>query len=366
MAAGRVGRRAMSQSADKHAVHRPTDPGTRLRVLASDAVRPVPGREPPAHAPGRRGRQPGGVRGTGRIGAGTERLRPGGSLRQHGCCRRSSAPTTCCWRSSSPRSSGWRWRSCWLDLPARDVSRRRQPRLGLPVLADEEEGGGQQERREDRRTHPAGRDAALHRGLHGAVPAAQHHRGVVVCPARHPGATGRRGRAGGKCPVRLDYLRWAPAPAPVAKPSSAGSSVAQPPSAGLESDQEPQPGALCHIPQLLSAQPPPAGLGSTDQETQPGAAVPHSPGLMTSVAQPPSAGPSVAGSGIDWGKTTPAKPTKSEYRRNLPHLQVEGKTYDGGRSALTTAGRCWRVNPVPWSSSIAFTTMARNCTCTRS
>ncbi len=34
---------------------RPTHPGTRLRILAPDALRPVPGREPPADAPGRRG-----------------------------------------------------------------------------------------------------------------------------------------------------------------------------------------------------------------------------------------------------------------------------------------------------------------------
>ena len=101
---------------------------------------------------------------------------------------------------------------------------------------------------------------------------------------RH-GITGPAGGAGvpaGKSPVPLDYLRWAPGPAvaPV-------------------------------------AQPPPAG--ATGEGAQPGAAEPQSKEPTGSrdgdVAQPPSAG------------ATLAKPVRAEYRRNLPHLQAEGKTY---------------------------------------
>ena len=58
-------KRATARRRGQDTVDRPADPGTRLRVLAPDALRPVPGREPPADAPGRRGRQPGRVRGAG-------------------------------------------------------------------------------------------------------------------------------------------------------------------------------------------------------------------------------------------------------------------------------------------------------------
>ena len=71
------------------------------------------------------------------------------------------------------------------SLPSPGLHRRRQPRLGLPVLADQEEGRSQQERPEDRRPHAACRHAAFHRALHGGVPAAQHDRRMVVWPARH-------------------------------------------------------------------------------------------------------------------------------------------------------------------------------------
>ena len=53
------------------------------------------------------------------------------------------------------------------------------------------------------------------------------------------------------------------------------------------------------------AQPPPAG---SSEGSPPRAGVPHE------VAQPPSAGDCLA------------KPGKADYRRNLPHLQVDGKT----------------------------------------
>ena len=126
---------------------RPAHPGARLRVLAPDAVRPVPGREPPAHAPGRRGGQPGGVRGAGPVGEGRRTASSWRRGTPAGCCRRSSAPTTCCWRSSSPIKTGSPLEKLLASLPAPGLHRRRQPGLGLPVLADQEEGRGQQERR---------------------------------------------------------------------------------------------------------------------------------------------------------------------------------------------------------------------------
>ena len=96
------------------------------------------------------------------------------------------------------------------------------------------------------------------------------------------GITGPAGGAGvpaGKSPVPFDYLRWAPSP------------VAQPPSAGI-TEQGAQPGA--------------AGPQGKEQKKS---------GAPSFVAQPPSAG------------STLAKPVRAEYRRNLPHLQAEGKTY---------------------------------------
>ena len=59
------------------------------------------------------------------------------------------------------------------------VRGRRQPRLGLSVLAGGQEGRGQQVRGEDRRRRAAGSHPALHRGLHGPLPAPQHARRVV-------------------------------------------------------------------------------------------------------------------------------------------------------------------------------------------
>ena len=100
---------------------------------------------------------------------------------------------------------------------ARRVRRRRQPRLGLPVLAGGPQGRGQPVREEDRRRRAAGGDAVVHRGLHGALPAAQHAGRVVGRQgARGKPASGRvgieRGRAarglrGRRCRVDLLALR---------------------------------------------------------------------------------------------------------------------------------------------------------------
>ena len=81
-----------------------------------------------------------------------ERLRPGGPLRQHDAAanlphrRRAAGDRVPGQRPAAPGEAA--------RQPARrHVHRRRQPRMGLPVLAGQEEGRGQQERREDRRAH---------------------------------------------------------------------------------------------------------------------------------------------------------------------------------------------------------------------
>ena len=73
--------------------------------------------------------------------------------------------------------------------------------LDLPVLAGRAERGRQQERRQDRRGRAAGGDAALHRALHGAVPAAQHRRRVAgrQGPGRAAGAGREPPRARTSC-----------------------------------------------------------------------------------------------------------------------------------------------------------------------
>ena len=132
--------------------------------------------------------------------------------------------------------------------------------------------------------------------------------------ARH-GITGPAGGAGvpaGKSPVPLDYLRWAPGPAvaPVAQPPPAGATgEGAQPGAAVPQSKEPTGSRGGDV-----AQPPSAGAGSRGGDV----AQPPSAGAGSrggDVAQPPSAG------------ATLAKPVRAEYRRNLPHLQAEGKTY---------------------------------------
>ena len=62
---------------------------------------------------------------------------------------------------------------------ARDLPRQRQPRLGLSVLADQAEGPSQRLRGQDRRPRAARRHPALHRALHGRLPARQQPRRLV-------------------------------------------------------------------------------------------------------------------------------------------------------------------------------------------
>ena len=81
-----AGRRATGGTSEGDPRDRPAHPGTRLRVLAPDALRPVPGREPPAHAPGRRGGHPGGVRGTGPVGRGRRTASSWRRGTPAGCC----------------------------------------------------------------------------------------------------------------------------------------------------------------------------------------------------------------------------------------------------------------------------------------
>ena len=152
---------------------------------------------------------------------------------------------------------------------------------------------------------------------------------------RH-GITGPAGGAGvpaGKSPVPLDYLRWAPglAVAPVAQPPSAGATgEGAQPGAAVPQSKEPTGSRDGDVAQPLPA-------GATGEGAQPGAAVPQSKEPTGSrdgdVAQPPSAGATLAGS-RDGDVAQPpsagatlAKPVRAEYRRNLPHLQAEGKTY---------------------------------------
>ena len=140
---------------------------------------------------------------------------------------------------------------------------------------------------------------------------------------RH-GITGPAGGAGvpaGKSPVPLDYLRWAPGPAvaPVAQPPPAGATgEGAQPGAAVPQSKEPTGSRDADV-----AQPPSAGATLAKpvraEYAQPGAAGLQSKEPTGSrdadVAQPPSAG------------ATLAKPVRAEYRRNLPHLQAEGKTY---------------------------------------
>ena len=59
------------------------------------------------------------------------------------------------------------------DLPTRSLHRLRFAGLGLPVLAGEEERRGQQVRGQNRRARTARRHPAVHRTLHGELPARQ-------------------------------------------------------------------------------------------------------------------------------------------------------------------------------------------------
>ena len=150
----------------------------RVRALARHAVLPFPRREPTAYRAGAwRRRNPGRMRGAGQ-GGGCRQVDDGREVRpwhaapgiparspglrgQHGAGTPAEAGRAC--RGSSPRG----------------VRGNRFPRLGLPVLAVEEEGRGQPFRGQGRRGRVAGGNAALHRALHGELPARQHPWSVV-------------------------------------------------------------------------------------------------------------------------------------------------------------------------------------------
>ena len=93
------------------------------------------------------------------------------------------------WRSRLPPEHRQPLERLLVSLPSEVFRGGRQPRLGLPVLAVGGEGRGQQVGDEDRRRRTSSGDAALHRGLHGGVPAPQHARCVV-------GRRGFRNRCG--------------------------------------------------------------------------------------------------------------------------------------------------------------------------
>ena len=107
-------------------------------------------------------------------------------------CRASSGSTTRASRFASHRRAG----SARADprRPAgRDLHRRRRARLGLPVLAEGQEGRGQRLGAQDRWRRPRTGDAAVHRELHGPVPARELARRLVGGPApRQPAGQGLR------------------------------------------------------------------------------------------------------------------------------------------------------------------------------
>ena len=183
------------------------------------------------------------------------------------------------------------------------------------------------------------------------------------------GPAGGAGVPPGKSPVSFDYLRWAPAPVDQPLPAGTTQQNAQPGAAvpqGKElkqsrnvdqplpagtTQQNAQPGAAVPQGKELKQsrnvdQPLPAG--TTQQNAQPGAAVPQGKELKQSrnVDQPLPAGTTQQnaqpGAAVPQGKelkqsrnvdqpppagSTLAKPVRAEYRRNLPHLQADGKTY---------------------------------------
>ena len=89
-------------------------------------------------------------------------------------------------------------------LPQRGVRGRRQPGVGLPVLAGEAQGRGERLGRQDRGRRAARRHAALHRALHGAVSPRQHARRVVDGAAPRYGSLLRVPalRGGSRCRAR--------------------------------------------------------------------------------------------------------------------------------------------------------------------
>ena len=119
--------------------HRPPGRRVRLRTLAPDAVRPVPGRERPAHrAAGEHGHQPGRGRGTGQ---GRRRGRVGLRLTLRSADAAADLP------AGRPAAPGLlRHRA---HAPARKAAGvaaagglycLRRAGVGLPVLAEQEEG----------------------------------------------------------------------------------------------------------------------------------------------------------------------------------------------------------------------------------
>ena len=104
------------------------------------------------------------------------------------CCRRSSAATIRCFDlPSAARDAAGARRAAGRVARSR-VHGPRFARLDLPVLAGRPEGRGQPRRREDRSGRTSCGHPALHRDLHGPLPAAQHHRRLA------------RGQAAGRPP----------------------------------------------------------------------------------------------------------------------------------------------------------------------
>ncbi len=153
--------------------------GRRLRALASDAVRPVPRRARIAAAS--RSRRPDRARRTEGAGGGT-RVRRRMGLRR---ALRGANPARCVQARRPGARAGDR--PAFPDASAEachrasggGLRRRQFTGVDLSVLARRREGSGERGASEDRRRRIAGGDPALHRALHGEIPAAQHIGRVV-------------------------------------------------------------------------------------------------------------------------------------------------------------------------------------------
>ena len=172
---------------------RPARRGVRVRAVAPAAVRAVPRRERPAAPPAvPRAGDARRVRGARRRSGRARRVVRRRTLR--GGDPPGDLPPRRPVRPAAPRAR--RTPRTGADPrrhPRRDVHCGRRAGLGVPVLAEGQEGRGQRLGAQDRRRRPRAGDPAVHRELHGPVPARELPRRVVGRPAsRQPAREGLR------------------------------------------------------------------------------------------------------------------------------------------------------------------------------